>query len=248
MCYRGILDGARSSMAELRSVAAVARVRSPSGTPMIESIVHIFTSFLGVHGTPVVFVLGLFEEFFFFIPSTGFFIAAGFFIINPHASGWAAVVTAFGNIAFPISLGVVLGGWVMYRIVYWGGKPLIDSWGRFIRVRWSDIERLHRWFEGNRFHEAALLVLRVIPTFPIGITSIFAGLIRVGWWEFTWTTFLGTIVRVFGMSLLGWYLGKEYWKYATQIAAIERYIFVVLLIIVATALWQWYRVHSRRNS
>lgn len=212
---------------------------------MFDGGIVFVQDFLAHYGLPAVFFLGFFEEIFFFIPSSFLFVALGFLMIDPQATAWSALATAFWNISLLTSLGVTVGALLMYGLVYWGGKPFIERYGKYIRVSWGDLERMGRWFKRGYADEALLVFFRAIPLFPITIVSIFCGLIRIPVWEFVWTTFFGTIPRVGGLALFGWYAGKEYQKYTEHIAGIERQG-VILFIILAVAC-VWYFHSFRRN-
>src|SRR3989344_7400426 len=191
---------------------------------MIDTSLVAIESFLYAYGLPALFLLGFFEEVFFFIPSSLLFVALGFLMIDPHAAFASAAYTAFFDISLITSLGVTAGALVIYGIVYWGGKPVIERYGKYARMSWADILRFDRWFQKGYKDEAILVFFRAIPIFPITIVSIFCGLIRIRLWEFIWTTFIGTIPRVMVLALMGWYAGKEYARYAEQIALFEHYI------------------------
>ncbi len=197
---------------------------------MIHSGIGAIQSFLAAYGVATAFFVGFGEEILFFIPSTGFFIALGFFMVDPHARFWPAFASAFGTVGFLSSLGILLGGWLMYGAVYFGGKPLVVKFGAYVRLKWQDIERFYGLLEKRGASVPVLLFIRVIPAFPIGIMSIVCGLMRARLWEFTWTTFLGSIVRVTFLAMVGWYAGREYAAYAEQIAGYERYFAIAIAL------------------
>lgn len=212
---------------------------------MFDGSIISVQNFLAQYGLPAVFFLGFFEEILFFLPSTAFFIALGFFGIDSYVTVGEAAFTAFGKLGSVVSLGILMGGWIMYGIAYVGGKPAIEKIGHFMRVRWSDIERFAHWFERGHIDDAALLGFRIIPTFPIGITSLFCGLIRIPLGQFTWTTVVGSIPRVGGLAFLGWYAGREYEQYAEKISGVESYALILFIVVVAACVWYF---HSfRRN-
>jgi len=192
--------------------------------------------FLATYGIAAVFLLGILEEIIFFIPISILFTAAGFFIIDPHLKFFQALFEAIWKIAIPGSLGVIVGGLFIYWLVFWGGKKIINVFGRYIGLNWSHIEHLNKKFRAGYIDEVVLVFLRVIPIFPIGVVSIFCGFVRISWKEFIWTTFFGTLFRFIGLAMLGWYLGREYFKYAIQFAAFERYAIIGLLFIILLVL------------
>ena len=193
-------------------------------------------SFFAAYGLLAAFGLGVFEELAFFIPSTMFFVALGFFAISPNLGFWQALPIAIFDLGVVVSLGILAGGIAVYFLAYLGGKPAILKWGSYARVRWEDIGRLHRIFDERGAGVAALFFLRVVPAFPIGIVSIFCGLVRVRFRDFAWITFLGSIPRVAGLSMLGWYLGKGHARYEPHIAAFERYFLIIVLLALSVLL------------
>ena len=198
---------------------------------MLDNSIHIIESFLAVYGIAAVFLIGILEEIIFFIPMSILFVAAGFFIIDPELKLFQALFTAIWKISIPGALGVVLGGLLIYWFIYWSGKKITRKFGRYIGLDWSHVENLSQKFQAGHIDEAVLIFLRIVPIFPIGIVSIFCGFVRIKWKEFLWTTFFGTLFRFIGLAMLGWYLGREYLKYAFQIAAFERYLVIGLLFI-----------------
>ena len=201
-------------------------------------------SFFAAYGIFAAFGLGVFEEIAFFVPSTMFFVALGFFAIDPSAKFPHALAVAVGELGVSVSLGVTLGGIFAYYVTYWGGRPAIMRWGKYFRVRWEDVERLHRLFEKRGAGVPALFFLRVIPAFPIGIVSLFSGLIRFRLRDFLWITFFGTVPRVAGLALLGWYLGRGYARYEGHVALFEHYA----LLLGCVALLAFLLHRKRRRS
>ena len=189
-------------------------------------------SFFAAYGLLFAFGLGVFEEVAFFIPSTMFFVALGFFAIDPELKFLPALGVAVLELGISVSLGILLGGILVYWLVYWGGKPAVMRWGKYFRVRWEDIERLHRLFESRGADKGALLFLRVVPAFPIGVVSIFSGLIRFRFSDFAWITFFGSIPRVGLLALAGWYLGKGFVRYEGDVSRIEHYALIALCALL----------------
>ena len=215
---------------------------------MIDNYFHVIEGFLAVYGLWAVFYLGVIEEVLFFIPTSILFVVAGFFVIDPRLNFFSALFYSLFVVALPAAIGVLVSGLIIYAIVYWGGKKTIKRYGHQVGVAWNDIEKLNVKFGKGHLDEAALLFLRIVPIFPIGIVSIFCGLIRYNRWDFIWITFFGSLLRLWGLSLLGWYLGREYLKYAVKIAAFERYLALGFLIIVLIVLLYHHKYVRQQQS
>ncbi len=202
---------------------------------------------LVAYGLFAPFFLGVAEEVLFFIPSALLFLAMGLVLISSNASFGAALAAAFGQIALPAAFGVTIGAGLMYAVAYFGGKPAIARFGRYVGIRWDDVARVGRFFGAGYTDEAVLVALRAIPIFPISIVSAFCGLVRVPTGPFFGTTFIGSFIRVGALSLFGWYVGREYAAYAEQIARFEGYFAVAFLICVAGFLLAHFKKKRHRQ-
>lgn len=189
--------------------------------------------FLLLYGPMALLALGIFEEIFFFIPSSLVFVAAGFFLIPSEFIFTEALAEAVFRVAFWTTTGVVIGSFFIYFLVYWGGKPLVVRWGKYFGLFWPEIERLKRRFDRGYIDETVLVFLRALPVFPISVVTAFCGLIRLDWREFFYTTFWGSLMRISFLSLIGWGVGREYGKYAAALQSAEKYgLFIFLLAVV----------------
>ena len=198
---------------------------------MIHESTVLIQSLLSAYGAWAFFLLGFMEEIFFFIPSGLLFLAMGFFAISAAWPASQAAVYAFGPVAFAGALGVTAGAFIMYALAYYGGKPLIVRFGRYMGVRWEEIEKLNRFFGRGSADELVLVALRAIPVFPISVVSLLSGAVRIRPFVFIVTTFTGTIIRVGSLSLFGWYAGREFSFYAEKIALFEQAVVVVLIFL-----------------
>ena len=199
---------------------------------MIHESTAVIQSLLSAYGAWAFFLLGFMEEIFFFIPSSLLFLAIGFFAIDATVPVSSAFALAFGPIAFAGACGVLAGALVMYGLAYWGGKPFILKFGKYMGVRWEEIEKLNRFFGRGYADEIVLVVLRAIPVFPISVVSFLCGAVRIRPLIFAVTTFMGTFLRVGSLALFGWYAGREFSLYAEKIAAFEQVVIVAGVAIV----------------
>ncbi len=207
-------------------------------------MLRLFEQFIQLHGVLAVFVVGILEDVLFVVPSALVFMGAGFLLVPQHLPFGEAFIESVLRVGLPASAGVTLGALVIYWIVYVGGKAVIDRWGRYVGVTWAAIEHVEKRFTAGYSDEVILFLARALPIFPLSVITVFCGLIRLPWKEFTLYTFLGTTVRATGAALLGWGAGRSYVYYADQLAAIEDYVLIGLLLIGGAVYWYY---HSRRE-
>lgn len=200
-------------------------------------MIKFLESLMLSYGPLAVFFIGIIEELIFILPSAIVFLGAGFFLIPPETSIWSALATAFLKIGLPAGAGVAVGSLFIYGLVFWGGKPLMEKYGKYIGLTWEEIERASRRFTAGHWDEALLFGFRALPLFPISVISAACGLVRLPWKEFVLYTFLGALVRSGVSAFIGWGVGVEYEKYAAQFEVVEKYGLIFLIILGVSAYW-----------
>src|SRR5512144_386591 len=59
------------------------------------------------------------------------------------------------------AVGCVLGSMVAYWVGMYGGRPLIEKYGRYILISHHDLDLADRWFD--KYGEAIVFVSRLLP-------------------------------------------------------------------------------------
>ncbi len=214
---------------------------------MLEKLIHITQSVVFTGGPAGVFAAAVFEEVVFFIPSPIVPTAAGFFLLSPQAQLTEVAIRAMLHIALPVSFGLTIGSLVPYCVCYFGGRPAVEKWGRWIGVTWRNIERAEQQFTRGYRDELVLLGLRILPVVPSVAISSFCGFIRYPIYRFLAVTIFGAAIRGFLLGLLGWYAGTAYLKYAQAIAQTEKYAFI-LAGALGVAVTVWFIRNKRRTN
>ncbi len=193
---------------------------------MLEKLIQVTQSIVSAGGPMGVFAAAILEEIVFFIPSPIVPMAAGFFLLSSQVELAEAASRAILYIALPVSLGQTMGSLFPYYIGYFGGRPTIEKWGRWIGLTWKNIEKTEQKFIRGYRDELILLGMRVSPVPSVAISG-FCGLIRYPVYRFLAVTAVGAAIRGFLLGLFGWYAGTAYLKYAQAIAQMEKYLFIL---------------------
>lgn len=82
--------------------------------------------------------------------------------------------------------GALLGAQLAFFITRLGGRPAAE---RFVPAR--HLDRFDAWVD--RYGVGALLIARLLPIVSFNLLNYAAGLTRVSWWTFTWSTALGIL-------------------------------------------------------
>ena len=197
------------------------------------------------HGAWSVFVGVIVESVIVPIPSPLIIMGAGFVLISPDLSFVQAFLPIILQIVLPGAIASTLGAYIGYAIGYYGGKPLVDRWERFLGFSWSDVEALERRFQSGQVN-ITIFFLRALPIFPLSVISAAAGLLRLPINQFSLWTFYGTVPRCLLLAYLGWGLGETYQSIARGIDKAEGIVSGILILsIFAAIIWLRGRVRGR---
>ena len=171
------------------------------------------------------------------LPFAGFLVGEGD-AIEPLTGGpWQYwLVVAAGTI------GATVGALVAYAIGAWGGRPLIERWGRFLGITSADLDRADDFFA--RHGQAASFFGRMIPVIR-SLVSFAAGVARMPLLPFIVYTFLGslpfTAVLVFAVVQLG-----ANWESVGAVLKQFEYAVLAVLAVIALA-WIWFLIIKPRR-
>lgn len=116
-------------------------------------------------------------------------------------------------------VGAMLGATLSFAMARSLGRPTL---------RWLVSERRWRAIDGWEFRATTLLVARFIPVISFNLVNYGAGLARVGWWPFLWTTAVGILPLTVASVLLGDAMLRVNWAIAGTIIAGAAIVWLVL--------------------
>src|SRR3954447_8629856 len=102
------------------------------------------------------------------LPSEIIMPFAGYLVSRGEMSIWGVVVAG--------ALGCVVGSLIAYWVGMYGGRPLIEKYGRYVLISRQDLELADRWF--SRYGEAIIFTSRLLPAirtfiaFPAGVARM----------------------------------------------------------------------------
>ena len=161
------------------------------------------------------------------MPFSGYLVYTGRFNI------WlVAVAGAFG---------CVVGSLAAYWVGMYGGRPLIEKYGKFVLVSRHDLDLADRWFD--RFGEVIVFVSRLLPAIRTFI-AFPAGIARMNLKKFVIYTFAGSLPWCLGLAYVGQKLGEQWDKDPRLKTLFHRFDFVIGIVIVLAAAW-WIWRHLR---
>lgn len=197
---------------------------------MVEGLIHFLQTNILPLGVVGVFLASVIEEVIAPIPSALIMTMSGFIFVSGSFS-FDTISALIFKVALPAALGVTIGSYMVYFIARYGGKILIEKWGKYIGLYWSDIERLQTYFKGTKRDDLIIGGARVLPFFPSVAISAFCGLIQMHPLKYFVISFVGVFFRGIILGLVGWQVGNVYEKYAEFISKIESLVLISTILI-----------------
>jgi membrane protein DedA with SNARE-associated domain len=140
------------------------------------------------------------------------------------------------------ALGCTLGSVLSYALGAFGGRPLLDKYGKYILVKKEDLVKADRWF--TRWGDWAAFLSRLLPIVRTFI-SFPAGVVKVNFVRFVAFTFTGSFVWCAALAVGGRAFG-EHWE---RLRAIMRpFDIPIAIIILAGVGWYVYRHVAKRKA
>jgi len=143
------------------------------------------------------------------------------------------------------AVGCVVGSMLAYWVGMYGGRPVIEKYGRYILISHHDLDLADRWFA--KYGEIIVFVSRLLPAIRTFI-AFPAGVARMNIARFIIYTFAGSLPWCIGLAYVGQKLGEKWDKDPTLKTLFHRFDFVIgILIVIAAAWWIWRHVrHSKK--
>ena len=135
------------------------------------------------------------------------------------------------------TVGSVVGAVVGYAVGAWGGRPILDRWGRYVGIGAADLDRADRWFE--RWGSWAVFFGRMVPLVRTFV-SYPAGISRMPMGRFLLFSTLGSLPWNLALISAGFVVGENYPQIEAAIKPYEYVIYAVVLAVVLVLLARWF--------
>jgi len=148
-------------------------------------------------------------------------------------AGWMLVQESGLNIWHAVllgglygALGCTLGSVGSYALGYYGGRPLLERYGRYILITEHDLEQADRWF--TRWGDWAAFISRLLPIVRTFI-SFPAGVVKVPLMRFTLLTLVGSFIWCGALAGTGHWFGSQWELIRTYMRPFDIPIAIMLL-------------------
>lgn len=146
-------------------------------------------------------------------------------------------------VALAGALGCVVGSWLAYALGAWGGRPLVERYGKYLLVSKHDLDLADRWFQ--RHGDITIFVGRLLPVVRTFI-AFPAGVARMPLWRFTIYTFIGSLIWCWGLAWIGLKLGQHWDTLGAYFHRFDVLVIAVVLLGAILYVWRHLRHVARR--
>jgi membrane protein DedA with SNARE-associated domain len=198
-------------------------------------VIPFLTNLYGAIGYLGVLVASLIESAMIPLPSELILPFAGFLVGNPASTEpithgpwnfWLVVVAA--------TIGNVLGSLISYAIGAWGGRPLLERYGRYLLIRPHEIDSAERffakWGSQTAFFSRFLPVVRTFISFPAGVARMPLG-------RFIVYSAAGAFIWSVGLVYAGTVLGANWVDIRHSLQPFDTVILAVFVVAVIAFIW-----------
>ena len=160
------------------------------------------------------------------LPSEVIMPFAGYLIYLGHFNlFWVATMGA---------LGCNLGSVVAYSVGAWGGRPLVERYGKWVLMSHHDLDRMTWFFQ--RYGSITVLLARLLPVVRTFI-AFPAGIAKMPQLRFHLYTFAGSWPWCFGLAYVGMKLGEKWHTDPRFYQAFHRFHLSVEIALLVGIVW-----------
>lgn len=168
------------------------------------------------------------------IPSEVIVPFGGFLASSGNLNFWPVVLAA--------TLANLAGGAVIYFVGLWGGRPLIERYGKYVLIHQDDISKVDGWL--SRYGVQAVFFSRLLPGIRT-FSSLIIGAGRVNFNKFFWYTLLGSFLWNLPLTYAGFFAGSHWDFLGPYFHKFE--LVILAVIVIAVILFVFRHIHEFRK-
>lgn len=195
---------------------------------VLEALASFIIAVISTMGLPGIVLLMAIESACIPLPSEVIMPFAGYLVFLGEHSLWAVSLAG--------ALGCVVGSVPAYYLGMYGGRPLIERYGKYVLMSARDLDLADRWF--RRHGEATVFFARLLPVVRTFI-AFPAGVARMDMRRFLAYTFAGSLPWCLGLAYVGMVMGE---KWPTLRGYFHKFDLAIGALLLAGVVW-WVRRH-----
>lgn len=166
------------------------------------------------------------------LPSEIIMPFAGFVVAEGHMTLWGIILAG--------GVGSAVGSAITYFIGLYGGRPLVERWGKYVLISKHDLDAADRFFA--KYGPLSTFVGRLLPVVRTFI-SIPAGIAKVNFPKFLFYSFVGSLIWSALLGYVGFVLGPRWVELRQRFHWVD---YVIIILIILGAVW-WVLRHMKHR-
>lgn len=199
-------------------------------------IVNYATYLIDVTGYWGIFVLMTMESMFLPVPSEAVMPFAGFNISDGSLS-WVGVFIAS-------TLGSLVGSTLSYAIGYWGGKPFVLKFGKYLLIDEKHLMLTEQFFQ--KYGNITIFICRFIPVIR-HVVSIPAGIGKMNFFSFLIYTGIGASAWNMFLAWAGFELRQRWTEIMHYSHVVDLVVLVAIVVALAYYAYKLTKVFKTKN-
>lgn len=144
------------------------------------------------------------------------------------------------GVALAGAIGSAFGSAVLYGLGRYGGRPLIEKYGRYILISGHDLDLADKFF--GKYGAWSTFFGRMLPVIRTYISAP-AGIAKMPFWKMTFSCFTGSFIWSYALGWLGVRLGENWQVLETYFRKFDIAIGAVIILF----LFFWVKRHLRHR-
>jgi membrane protein DedA with SNARE-associated domain len=210
---------------------------------LFQSIIELVQS-LGYMG---VFYGAVLEELFYFVPSSLVQLSAGAILLGELQFSGNLIIKSMLWVGIPASIGVTIGSLPYYALGYFGGKPAIERWGKWLGVSWKSIEKFDKTLTKTWWDDFIFTGLRALPILPSVVLSVGPGVFRLPMRTYLIGSFVGTFIRATVLGFVGSRLGAGAATFSQTVERAQTIGLIIFGVSSVFVLFFWWRNKKKKT-
>lgn len=152
----------------------------------------------------------------------------------------AGVMVQEGRLNFHLAalagaIGCVIGSLPSYWLGWWGGRPFLRKWGKWLLVTEHDLVKAVEWT--RKYGDWTFFICRMLPVVRTFI-SLPAGILHARFWPFTILTFVGSLIWSYFLVWAGVYFADNLETFKHIWHKFDYLIVAVLFVLGVLYVWK----------
>ena len=136
------------------------------------------------------------------------------------------------GVALAGAVGCVVGSIPAYYLGMYGGRPLVEKYGKWVLISHHDLRLADRWFE--KYGEIIIFIGRLLPAVRTFI-AFPAGVARMNMTKFVVYTFVGSLIWCWLLAYAGMKTGQHW-----ESLKVYFHEFHIVLVVIGVIFAVWY--------